>query len=135
MGRPTKYNPDFCEQIVGFGKEGMSKAEMANAFDVTRETLDEWGKAHPNFSDALHRAAQASLAWWEDKARSGIEKGSAFNAALWAKSMSGRFPAEPYRDRQEISGPNGGPIVSKVDLTGLTPEQLSVLAGIKVEGE
>jgi hypothetical protein len=135
MGRPTKYDASYCEQIVGFGKEGMSKAEMANAFDVTRETLDEWAKRYPDFSDALHRAREASLAWWEDQARRGLPMGSSFNAALWAKSMNGRFPAEPYRDRQEVSGPGGGPIESKVDVGGLTPDQLSALASIKVSGE
>lgn len=135
-GRPTKYDPAFCDDIVAMGQQGFSYAEMANAFDVVRETLTEWGKAHPEFSAAIHRARSASLAWWEDKARNGLEKGSAFNAALWAKSMSGRFPAEPYRDRQEVSGPNGGPVVTvAVDLTSASPEQLSVLAGLKLGGE
>lgn len=133
-GRPTKYDPAFCEQIVEMGKAGFSYAEMANAFDVVRETLTEWTKVHPEFSAAVTRAKSASLAWWENEARNGINKGSAFNAALWAKSMSGRFPAEPYRERTEVSGPAGGPIQT-VDVSGLTPEQLSVLAGIKVSGE
>lgn len=133
-GRPTKYDPSFCDRIIEYGQLGFSYAEMANAFDVVRETLTEWGKAHPDFSVALHRAKSASLAWWENEARTGLNKGSAFNAALWAKSMSGRFPAEPYRERQEISGPAGGPMQT-VDVSGLTPEQLAALASIKVEGE
>jgi hypothetical protein len=135
-GRPTKYDEAYCEMIVGFGKEGMSKAEMANAFDVTRETLDEWAKRYPDFSDALHRAQQSSLAWWENAARKGLPMGSSFNAALWAKSMNGRFPAEPYRDRAEVSGPNGGPVVTaSVDLSTASPEQLAALAGLKLGGE
>lgn len=138
-GRPTKYDPSFDEIIVGFGRQGFSKAEMANAFDVVRETLDDWAKANPSFSDALTRAQQCSLAWWENEARNGINKGSAFNAALWAKSMSGRFPREDYRDRQavELTGANGGPIKteSKVSLDGLTDAQKAALASVAVEGE
>jgi len=135
-GRPTKYDPAFCDEIVAMGQQGFSFAEMANGFDVVRETLTDWAKAHPDFSDALTRAKSASLAWWENEARNGINKGSAFNAALWAKSMSGRFPAEPYRDRAEVSGPNGGPVVTaSVDLTSATPEQLATLAGLKLTGE
>ncbi len=135
-GRPTKYDPAYCEEIVAMGQQGFSFAEMANGFDVVRETLTDWAKAHPDFSDALHRAKSASLAWWENEARTGLNKGSAFNAALWAKSMSGRFPAEPYRERAEVSGPNGGPIATaNVDLTSATPEQLAALAGLKLGGE
>lgn len=139
MGRPTKYDPSFCEEIIEYGRMGFSKAEMANAFDVIRETLDEWAKRYPDFSDALTRATEYSFAWWEDKARSGIHMGSGFNAALWAKSMAGRFPRETYREdkRVELTGANGGPIKteSKVSLDGLTDAQKAALASVTVEGE
>lgn len=135
-GRPTKYDPAFCDEIVAMGQQGFSYAEMANGFDVIRDTLTAWAAEHPDFSAAVQRAKSASLAWWENEARNGINKGSAFNAALWAKSMSGRFPAEPYRDRAELSGPNGGPIATaSVDLTTATSEQLAALAGLKLGGE
>src|SRR6478609_9191633 len=102
MGRPTKYDHSFCEEIIEYGRMGFSKAEMANAFDVIRETLDEWAKVHPDFSDALTRATEYSFAWWEDKARGGLHMGSGFNAALWAKSMAGRFPKETYREDKGV---------------------------------
>lgn len=138
-GRPTKYDPSFCEEIVGYGRMGFSKAEMANAFDVIRETLDEWAKVHPDFSDALDRATEYSLAWWENKAREGVDKGSMINASLWTRSMAGRFPREAYREdrRIELTGANGGPIKteSKVSLDGLTDAQKAALASVAVEGE
>lgn len=109
-GRPTDYDPAFCELVEGFGKEGYSKAEMAAGLGVTRGTMDAWMKAHPDFSNAVHTALEFSLAWWEGKSRTGIEKGGAFNAGLWGKAMSGRFPNEPYRERHEHAGPNGSPL-------------------------
>jgi hypothetical protein len=109
-GRPSEYDPAFCEVVIAAGREGKSRAEIAAELDCTRETLNEWAKAHPEFSDALNRAKEFELAWWEGKARVGVDKGGQVNAALWSRSVSGRFPAEPYRERTELSGPGGGPI-------------------------
>lgn len=135
-GRPTKYEADFCEVVTFFGKEGYSKAELAAALGVNRETLNEWAKAHDEFSDALQHAHELSLAWWEAQARTNLAT-SGYQAGLWKQAMSGRFPAEPYRERQELSGPNGAPIQTegRLDMTGLTPEQLRALASIKLPAE
>lgn len=122
-GRPTDYRPEMCETVIACGREGKSKAEIAAALDVTRETIYEWAKRHPDFSDALHRAHDLSLAWWEEKSRTGLEKGSSFNAALWKQAVSGRFPLEPYRERAEVSGPGGGaiPVHNLADKVGSLP--------------
>jgi hypothetical protein len=109
-GRPTKYEAAFCEAVRGFGKEGYSKAEIASALDVTRPTLDEWAKIHAEFSYALDEAREHSLAWWEGKARTNLAT-QGFQSGLWKQAVSGRFPAEPYRERSEVSGPDGGPVV------------------------
>lgn len=101
-GRPSKYEPAFCDAVMAAGKEGQSKAEIAATLDVTRETLNEWAKVHPEFSDALHRAQEYSLAWWEGRARQNLTT-TGFQAGLWKQAMSGRFPAEPYRERQEVN--------------------------------
>lgn len=129
VGRPSEYDPAFCERVIACGKEGFSKAEIASNLDCHRETLDLWAAAHPEFSDALHRAREESLAWWEGQARLGLNKGSAFNAAIWAKSVNGRFPNEPYRDRVQLTGKDDGPI-EHVDLSTLSPEQLAALKAV-----
>lgn len=109
MGRPSKYDPAFCDAVIGFGQDGYSKAEMASALDVTRPTMDEWAKAHAEFSYALQRAHEHSLAWWEKQARTNLAT-QGFQSGLWKQAVSGRFPAEPYRERAEVSGPGGGPM-------------------------
>lgn len=37
----------------------IAEAQMAVALGVVRSTLDEWAKAHPEFSDAITRAREA----------------------------------------------------------------------------
>lgn len=123
VGRPTDYRPEHCETVIALGKEGKSRAEIASALDCSRNTLTAWEHAHPEFLSALQRAHDEQLAWWEAKGRGGIEQGSGFNAGLWGKCMSGRFPAEPYRDRVQLTGANDGP-VQIVDLSKLSEEEL-----------
>lgn len=115
LGRPTSYRPAMCARVVELGRQGCSKAELASDLDVTRETLDVWMREHSAFSDAVQRAREHSFAWWEAKARTNLGT-AGFQANLWSKSMSGRFPGEPYRDRLELSGPDGAALVSRVEL-------------------
>lgn len=102
-GRPTKYRPEYCARVVEMGKEGKSLATMACELEVHRETLHDWAAANPDFSVAMTHARNASLSWWEDKARRGIvtQDGVSINAALWGKVMSARFP-DDYREKKDL---------------------------------
>lgn len=128
VGRPTDYDPAMCEKVVGWGKDGYSRAEIANALDVARNTVANWEAAHPEFLSAMQRALDASLAWWEQQGRTGVTKGhDQFNHGLYGKCMGGRFPAEAYgTKRHEVAGPGGGPIPHRVG--SLTDAQLAQLA-------
>src|SRR5688572_20820606 len=79
-GRPTDYKPEFGQMIVELGREAAGKAEMAAACGVVRQTLDNSIKSHPRFLDAITRAREESLAWWEKQGRLRIFMGKAFNA-------------------------------------------------------
>lgn len=126
MGRPTDYRPEFCEQVVELGREGKSHAQIAAALDVARQTLHNWADAHPEFLDAITRARDLAQAWFEDKGQTGLET-SGFNASLWAKQVSARFP-DDYTERQkrEITGKDGGPIA--IAAGELTDDQLAAIA-------
>ena len=119
-GRPTKYDPAFCERVVELGKEGYSKASIAAELGVVRKTLDEWAAEHEEFSDAITRAREFSLAWWETQGRSGIWAGSQFNANAYRLQVMNRFP-DDWRDKQEVA--HSGSIVSKNINTDMSPEE------------
>jgi transposase len=128
-GRPSEYDPAYCDAVIELGKAGKSRAQIASALNVSRQTLINWGLAHPEFLDALQRAKDEELAWWEGQAQEGLNKGSSFNAAIWAKSVSGRFPAEPYRERVQVTGAGDGP-VRTLDLSKVATEDLDQLERI-----
>lgn len=109
-GRPTKFKPEFCDLIIKVAEEGGWLAEMAEACDVHRNTMDVWAKEHPEFLEALMRAKQKAQAWFEKTGRVSMFADK-FNAGLWAKQMAARHPEEySEKVRNEHSGPNGGAI-------------------------
>jgi hypothetical protein len=99
-GRPSDYSESYCDRVIELGKLGKSKAQMCAEFDVSRQTIDNWAEAHPEFLEALTRAMAHCQSWWEDAGQSGMEK-PGFNAAVWKKSMEARF-REDYTERREV---------------------------------
>lgn len=96
-GRPTDYRPEYCAAVVDLGREGKSRAQIAAALDVDRDTLANWEKARPEFFGAMKRAHDLALAWWEDQGQKGIwsdYQGRTLNAAAYALQMRNRFSDE-----------------------------------------
>jgi hypothetical protein len=121
-GRPTEYDPAYCEEVIALGREGKSKAQMAAHFDVSRQTIDNWAAAHPAFLEALNRAMVHCQAWWEDKGAKGMEM-PGFNAAVWKKSMEARF-RDDYTEKREIDhkSSDGSMSPQRIELVSLKPD-------------
>jgi hypothetical protein len=103
-GRPSTYDPAYCEQVIALGKQGKSPEQISAAIDVPRSTMQLWGETHPEFLAALTRAKELELDWWENTAQSALFADK-FQAAVWSKSMAARF-RDKYTDKvqQEHSG-------------------------------
>lgn len=52
-GRPTKYRPEFCQQIVDLMGEGLSLTAAAAELGITRECAYQWAYTKPEFRQAL----------------------------------------------------------------------------------
>lgn len=107
-GRPTLFRPGHCETVIELGRLGYSKARMAAHFDVAKQTIEQWAKDYPEFSDALTRARTHSQSWWEAKAQSEGLESRDFNTPLYIGSMKSMF-REDYTDRtvNEMVGKDG----------------------------
>lgn len=93
-GRPTDYRPEICAKVIELGRQGKSRHQIAAALDKSRQTVLDWEKAHPAFLDAMKRAHDLALAWWEDQGQDGIWAGKSFNAAAYGLQMRNRFASE-----------------------------------------
>lgn len=120
-GRPSKYDPKYCEEIISFfsiehyhtikivttGKndyEKVEEKEVANALPflsgfsrkigVNTDTLHEWKRVHPEFSDAFTRAKELQAEMLHGNTLKGL-----YN------SQYGQFAAKnitEWRDKVEI---------------------------------
>jgi hypothetical protein len=65
VGRPKKYLPEYCDQIIDFMAEGKSLLQFAASINCTRDTVYEWAKQYKEFSDALNEAKEKCESYWE----------------------------------------------------------------------
>jgi hypothetical protein len=64
-GRPTKYDPKFHpKDFIEQSKNGKTLAQIALTWDLNRDTIHEWKKKHPKFSDAVKKGRQFCEAWY-----------------------------------------------------------------------
>lgn len=115
-GRPTKYRPEMCDEVIALGREGVGLMEMADHLDIHYSTFLAWQEEKPAFSEAVKEARRRSQAWWERMGRVATFGGvDGFNATSFIFNMKNRFPAD-WRDRSavEVSGPDGGPVVTEI---------------------
>jgi hypothetical protein len=98
-GRPTKYDPSFCDEIVAFCKDGASISSFAASIDVARTTITEWASVHPEFSLAVKRAKAAVAAWYDRTARKIAVEGGG-NATICIFGLK-NFDEEDFKDKVE----------------------------------
>lgn len=137
-GRPSVYDPAFCDRVIQLGMTGASVVEMATEIGVSRTTMEtNWTAVHPEFADALEMARQHSQVWWERKGRDGMSV-AGFQGNVWSRSMAARFPKD-WREthRNELTGADGKPIETAAlpDLSNLTEEQKLFLASIPLQAD
>ena len=120
-GRPTTYDPKFCDKVLELGAEGKSRAQIASALGVAKATIQNWEAAHPEFLAAMTHARDEAQAWWEGMGQAGLTM-QGFNASLWAKNVSCRF-REDYSEPKNVilSGDAANPVrtVSRVEIVAV----------------
>lgn len=120
-GRPTKYDPAFCEKVIELGRKGYSLTQISVELGYSKATLLGWANAHIEFSTALTRAKECEQAWWEQQGMNGLTADK-FNSAVWSKSMSARF-RDDYTERRELAGVPDQPI--QVEDKSMSPRSLA----------
>lgn len=132
VGRPTAYREEFREQARKLCLLGATDVEMADFFGTSEKTLNTWKAAHPEFLQSItqgklladanvaSRLYERALGYAHPAVKifnhAGIEMLVDYTehyppdtqaASLWLRN---RQPAK-WRDRQEITGADGGPLV------------------------
>ena len=127
VGRPSLYDPSYCEKVIELGRLGKSTEAIASMLDVGTATLYRWRDEHEEFREALSIAKDHELRWWEEMAQGYMieaKDGERLNGTIWSRSMAARFPKK-YREsvKQEITGADGAPLLSGINVTFVKPDE------------
>ncbi len=125
VGRPSLYDPAYCEQAIELGKIGKSTEAIGAILGVGTATLYRWMDEHPEFREAIGIAKDMELYWWEEQAQAYMvenKESDRLNSGIWARSMAARFPKK-YREstKTEITGADGAPLLSGINVTFVKP--------------
>ena len=125
VGRPSQYDPVYCERVIELGKLGKSVEQIAAQIGVGTKTMYNWRDEHPEFLHAMDIAKELELDWWENIAQNMMiesKEGDKLNSSIWSRSMAARFPKK-YREstKTEITGADGAPLVTGINVTFVKP--------------
>ena len=126
VGRPSLYDPAYCEQVIELGKLGKSIEQIAAYLGVGTKTIYNWRDENPEFLHALDISKDFEQAWWEDQAHAYMvetKDGPKLNSSIWSRSMAARFPKK-YREqtKTEITGADGAPLLTGIQVTFVKPD-------------
>lgn len=67
MARPTKYKAEYAEQALKLCRLGATDAELADFFEVSQTTIDNWKRDHKEFLGSIKRGKELSDAEVADR--------------------------------------------------------------------
>lgn len=120
VGRPTDYQPEFCQQLIEHMTKGYSFESFAGIVSVARRTLYLWADAHEEFMHAKDIGQGKCQVTWESIGIEGIwnEEGQrTLNIGIWVFNMKNRFG---WTDKREIVETS----VQTVKVQALTAEDM-----------
>lgn len=118
LGRPSKYDPAFCDLAETTLALGYSEAVLAGEIGVCLDTVTEWKNVHPDFSASVKRGRAKGARVWEDRLAAVATEGGG-NATAVIFALKNRIPAE-WRDKTETEH-SGGVTVTKVERSIVDP--------------
>lgn len=159
LGRPSDYKEEFAAQAEKLAALGATDQEVADFFSIDVRTVYRWKHDHPAFCQALkvgketaderveRSLYQKAIGYEQDEVKIFMPGGAdepvyaPFRAKIAPDTTAAIFwlknrRSQQWRDvkAQEHSGPDGKPIQTeaKLDLSGLSTDQLRALSSIKV---
>lgn len=101
-GRPTDYKPEYCDLLIEHMSKGYSYDTFCAIMDCHLDTLYNWEKLFPAFSEAKKIAFKKAQLYWEKLAMDNPythPKEGGLNTGLWIFNMKNRFK---WTDRVEV---------------------------------
>lgn len=135
------YNKDKADKICALIADGVSLRSAAKQHDVGDTTFLSWCDLIPELDEQYTRAREARGVYYGDRISEVVEKtitGEIDPAAARAaidglKWTAARMASKRLGDKiqAEVTGKNGGPIESTLNVSGLPTEVLTAIMAAK----
>lgn len=87
-GQPTLYRPEYAVMVAEDMAKGFTLAAFAGLIGVARDTVYEWVKRHPDFSDAVNRGKAGQQRAYERKLLTADRGGEVAAAIFGLKNIA-----------------------------------------------
>lgn len=114
-GRPTKYDPAYCDDVIEFMARGYSLEAFCGMIQVARSTLNKWMADHIEFAEAVAIAKPCRTYKLEERLMNGDGKSSARDIF----ALKNASPDE-WRDRREVEH-QGRVTIEKIERVIIDP--------------
>ncbi len=123
VGRPTKYKPTYCEEVISLMATGLSFMAACAELGVHRTTAYDWAKEYPEFADALNLGRGKRVLFLERRLLGQpnadgevVMSGPVVTSTIFA--LKNAAPEE-WRDKHEheVGGKGGAPI--QINITAI----------------
>ena len=113
-GRPSKYDPAFCDTAEEVLSQGYSEAVLAGDLGVCMDTITEWKKVHEEFSLSIKIGRARGARIWEDRLKK-LAEANEGNATGVIFGLKNRHP-DAWKDKTETEH-SGEVAVRKIERT------------------
>lgn len=106
-GRPTEYDPKYCELIKQFMGDpfGLSFRAACAKMGIPKSTAYDWVKRYPEFSDAVSQANELNLLFYEEIGSQAMQGGQeGFRDRIWKYMMANRHGWSENPKKEESKG-------------------------------
>lgn len=118
-GRPSKYDPAFCEVAEDILGKGYSEAVLAGELGVCIDTITEWKKVHEEFSASVKLGRAKGARVWEDRLAK-LADANVGNATGIIFGLKNRQP-DAWKDKTETE--HSGRVIQEVRRTIVDPRR------------
>jgi len=97
-GAPSLYKPEYNDQAFKYCLLGATDSELANFFEVTETTINNWKKDYPSFFESIkdgREKADANVANSLYKRATGFEKQA---VKIFCDTKTGEVTEAPYME-------------------------------------
>lgn len=124
-GRPTKFKPAYCQEVIAVMGEGLSLTAFAGEIGVARSTINEWMADHPEFSEAV-KIGQGKRTAYLERGLLSEEVGPRITARIFA--LKNAAPDE-WKDKREVEHSGG------IDTSSKEQRDAAVAAALRADGK